>query len=80
MKKLLKPFLTLILCVFSVLGAQNTQIDSLKIKLKTAKTDTIKVNLLLQLSEVIESAKFDEKINAGKDAFFLSAKLVSCQE
>jgi len=73
--------LNVILCiiVLSYLSnyalAQDTKIDSLKGLIKTAKEDTIKVNILLDLSKRLYSVEPDESIRLGNQANDLAEKL-----
>ena len=48
--------------------AQDTKIDSLKGLIKTANEDTIKVNILLDLSKRLYSVEADESIRVGNQA------------
>jgi len=72
--------LKVILCilVLSYLGnyawAQDAKIDSLKALLKTANEDTIKVNILLDLSKRLYSLEPDESIRLGNQANDLAEK------
>jgi signal transduction histidine kinase/CheY-like chemotaxis protein len=72
--------LKVILCIFvlSYLGndafAQDAKIDSLKALLKTASEDTIKVNILLDLSKRLYSLEPDESIRLGNQANELAEK------
>jgi signal transduction histidine kinase/CheY-like chemotaxis protein len=59
----------LVLChVGNYALAQDAKIDSLKALLKTADEDTIKVNILLDLSKRLYSLEPDESIRLGKQA------------
>jgi signal transduction histidine kinase/CheY-like chemotaxis protein len=72
--------LKVILCIFvlSYLNnyalAQDAKIDSLKALLKTANEDTIKVNILLDLSKRLYSLEPDESIRLGNQANDLAEK------
>jgi signal transduction histidine kinase/CheY-like chemotaxis protein len=57
----------LVLCCTDAL-AQDAKIDSLKALLKTANDDTIKVNILLDLSKRLYSLDPDESIRLGNQA------------
>src|SRR5258708_32699014 len=69
-----------ILCilVLSYLGnyawAQEAKIDSVKALLKTASEDTVKVNILLDLSKRLYSLEPDESIRLGNQANDLAGK------
>lgn len=70
----------LLLLAFSLLfflniHAQDAQIDSLKIQLTSAKEDTNKVNLLIDLSKLNVLKDPDAAINYGQEAKSLSEKL-----
>jgi len=54
--------------------AQDAKIDSLKALLKTANEDTIKVNILLDLSKRLYSVEPDESIRLGNQANDLAEK------
>src|SRR5262245_49074542 len=70
-----------VLCIFilSHLGsyalAQDAKIDSLKALLKTANEDTVKVNILLDLSKRLYSLEPDESIRLGNQANDLAETL-----
>jgi len=72
--------LKVILCILVLpyLGnyawAQDAKIDSLKALLKTANEDTIKVNILLDLSKRLYSLEPDESIRLGNQANDLAEK------
>ncbi len=72
--------LKVILCIFVLphlshyAWAQNAKIDSLKALLKTAHEDTIKVNILLDLSKRLYSLEPDESIRLGNQANDLAQK------
>jgi signal transduction histidine kinase/CheY-like chemotaxis protein len=72
--------LKVILCILVLtnLGnyarAQNAKIDSLKALLKTTNEDTIKVNILLDLSKRLYSLEPDESIRFGNEANGLAQK------
>ena len=55
---------------------QASKIDSLLTRLKTAKDDTNKVNLLLKLGDEYENVKaFEKELNSGYDALALSKSI-----
>ena len=75
MKSKLKYFLTIQILIFciSVSIGQQTKVDSLKIALKSAKHDTSKIMILLELVENIDDANVWSIFN--EQAFSLSKKL-----
>ena len=72
--------LKVILCIFvlsylsNYAWAQDAKIDSLKALLKTASEDTVKVNILLDLSKRLYSLEPDESIRLGNQANDLAEK------
>ncbi|HSY76554.1 MAG TPA: tetratricopeptide repeat protein [Bacteroidia bacterium] len=61
---------------FSFLSAQQHEIDSLWNRLKNAKEDTVKVNLLNVLSgKLNETSNYDSALNCATDANILAEKL-----
>jgi|WetSurMetagenome_2_1015567.scaffolds.fasta_scaffold34766_3 tetratricopeptide (TPR) repeat protein len=70
-------FLFYILTLRPVLAQEQVKIDSLRIKLSNAKSDTSKVSLLFELSDAYSKTDLIKAVQYSKDALQLSTELGS---
>ena len=68
------PCILVLSCLSNYAWAQDAKIDSLRALLKTTHADTIRVNILLDLSKRLYSLEPDESIRLGNQANELAEK------